>query len=246
MRALALMFIAATCFAAEADQPFEWHGSLSPGLAVEIRGLNGDVHAVASDSNQVEVYAHVKSETGEPQQVRVRVVQHEHGLTFCAVSPSNKSGDCSVIPGLAGAEARVDFTVRVPKGVGLIGRTVNGEVDARDLSGDVNAETVNGRIQISTWGKAAAKTVNGSIIAVMKDQCATHAAQLSTVNGDITIQVPSIADTSFRAETVHGAITSEFAKLHGGSHHVNNRTGHGSRAINLKTVNGSIQVRKAG
>ncbi len=245
MRTLALLFIAATCFAAEADQPFEWHGPLSPGLAVEIRGLNGDVHAVASDSDQVEVYARVKSEAGESRPVRVQVVQHQRGVTFCAVSPSNKSGDCSAIPELAGSD-RVDFTVRVPKGVGLIGRTVNGEVEARDLSGDVNAETVNGRIQISTTGKAAAKTVNGSIIAVMKDGCSEHAAQLSTVNGDITIQMPTIADTSLRADTVHGAITSEFAKLHGGSHHITNRTGHGSRAINLKTVNGSIQVRKAG
>jgi DUF4097 and DUF4098 domain-containing protein YvlB len=133
--------------------------------------------------------------------------------------------------------------VRVPKGVGLIGRTVNGEVEAQDLQGDVNAETVNGKIQISTSGKAEARTVNGNIIA----RCSMKSAALTTVNGSITLQTPSLTNSAFRAETKNGAVTTDFRIAgHNGfsSRRLGGKHGNGSREIMLKTVNGSIQLRR--
>jgi len=133
--------------------------------------------------------------------------------------------------------------VRIPKGVGLIGRTVNGEVEAQNLQGDVNAETVNGKIQISTSGKAEAKTINGNIVAT----CSLKSAALSTVNGSITLKTPSLTNAAFRAETKNGAITTDFriAGLRGFSPRcIGGKNGNGSREIKLKTVNGSIQLRR--
>ena len=60
-------------------------------------------------------------------------------------------------------DVKVDFTVIVPAGVAFVGRTVNGGVKAIDLTGDVEARTVNGNITLATGGYARAKTVNGSI-----------------------------------------------------------------------------------
>ena len=242
MRLLSVLLLIFTpIFASERVEPFRWRGPVAPGLAVEVRGLNGDVRAEFSDGDEVEVYAQVSG----AERVHVEVIHHNGGVTVCMVnpevSPDNPQRCSQEVVG--DGDARVNYMVRIPKGVGLIGRTVNGEVEAQDLQGDVNAETVNGKIQISTSGKAEARTVNGSIVA----RCSTQSAALSTVNGSITLQTRSLVNAAFRAETRNGAITSDFriAGYHGlAARRIGGRNGNGSREIKLKTINGSIQLRR--
>jgi hypothetical protein len=239
-----LLLISTTLFASERVDPFRWRGPVAPGLAVEIRGLNGDVHAEFSTGTEVEVYAQVSGE----ERVHVDVIHHNGGVTVCTVNPNIAPDSplrCSQEV-VASGGARVNYTVRVPRGVGLIGRTVNGEVEAQGLEGDVNAETVNGKIQISTTGKAQARTVNGNIVAAT---CSMKSAALTTVNGSITLQTPSLSNAAYRAETRNGAITTDF-RIAGyrrlSSRRIGGRNGNGSREIKLKTVNGSIQLRRLG
>ncbi len=236
---LLLSLLSISGFAAERPDPFQWHGPVAPGLAIEIRGLNGDVHAEFSNGAEVEVYAQVSG--ADP--VHVDVIHHSGGVTVCTVSPTDPKQCSQAAP--ATGDARVNYTVRVPKGVGLIGRTVNGEVEAQHLQGDVNAETVNGKIQISTSGKTRARTVNGNIVAI----CSMKSAALSTVNGSITLETPSLTNSAFQAETRNGAITTDFPIAGHRSlspRRIASRNGNGSREIKLKTVNGSIQLRRLG
>ena len=236
---LLLTLMSIPSFAAATADPFAWRGPVAPGLAVEIRGLNGDVHAEFSTGTEVEVYAQVSG----AERVHVDVIHHNGGVTVCTVSQTDPK-QCSE-QALTAGDARINYTVRVPKGVGLIGRTVNGEVEAQNLQGDVNAETVNGKIQISTSGKAQARTVNGNIVAT----CSMKSAALSTINGSITLETPSLTNAAFQAETRNGAITTDF-RIAGhrslSSRRIGGRYGNGSREIKLKTVNGSIQLRRLG
>ena len=59
------------------------------GQQVEIRGINGSIHAEPALGNDVEVVAH---KTGQPSDdvaaIEVQVVEHDGGVTFCAVYPS--------------------------------------------------------------------------------------------------------------------------------------------------------------
>jgi len=113
------------------------------------------------------------------------------------------------------------------------------------MQGDVRAETVNGKIQISTSGAANAKTVNGNIVAT----CSTKSAALSTVNGRITLQTPSLSNSAFMAETKNGAVTTDFqmaGNRRPSGRRMDGKNGNGSREIMLKTVNGSIQIRRLG
>src|ERR1041385_8672560 len=79
-------------------------------------------------------------------------------------------------------DVKVNFTVRVPAGVRFAGHTVNGEVEAANLAGDVDAQTVNGSIRVSTSGSAEASTVNGSITASMARAQWTDALEFRTGN----------------------------------------------------------------
>src|SRR3989441_12798193 len=152
--------------AAGAQGEFHWKGKVAPGKAIEIKGVNGDVRAVAG-SGEVEVTAVKHARKSNPDDVKIEVVQHEEGVTICAVYPSDGRRENSCDAGEGGHmnvrdnDVTVDFTVRVPAGVRFLGKTVNGEVAARERSGDVEAKPVNGSIRISTSGSAEAQTEIG-------------------------------------------------------------------------------------
>ncbi len=111
-------------------------------------------------------------------------------------------------------DVSVDFTVRVPKAVRFVARTVNGLVEAKSLEADTEAHTVNGNVRLSTAGAAQGETVNGSITASMGK--ITSAAKFSTVNGAITLEMPSRTGARVHANTVNGGINTDFGlPVHG-------------------------------
>src|SRR6266480_4499890 len=158
--------------AAAAQDEFHWKGKVAPGKAIEIKGVNGDVRAVAG----------------------------------------------------------------------------SGDVEAANLASDVQANTVNGSIRISTSGYAEAQTVNGSIVASMGRATWTEALDFRTVNGAITLDLPANVSTEVRASTVNGDIVTDFPiMVRGrlGPRSLRGTIGSGGRRLALETVNGSIRLRKA-
>ena len=142
------------------------------GQQVEIRGINGSIHAEPATGNDVEVVAHKTGQVDEDVAgIEVQVVEHDGGVTFCAVYPSVNGHRSECLPGASSPlnaisnDVNIDFTVRLPKGVRFVGRTVNGQVEAKALQSDTEAHTVNGNVRLSTAGAAFGETVNGSIIA---------------------------------------------------------------------------------
>src|SRR5437773_6383823 len=208
---------------AAAQREFHWKGPVAPGKVIEIKGVNGDVRASAG-SGDVEVTAVKRARKSDPDEVKIEVVQHEDGVTICAVYPSDgrRENTCEAGDGghmnVRDNDVTVDFTVRVPAGVRFLGKTVNGDVAAADLSGDVEANTVNGSIRISTAGYAEAQTVNGEIVASLGRATWSDALEFRTVNGGITLDLPAGLSTEVRAKTVNGDIQTDFPSLsRGGS-----------------------------
>src|SRR5437899_12701052 len=203
--------------AAAAQGEFHWNGKVAPGKSIEIKGVNGDVRAVASSGGgDVEVTAVKHAHRSDPDDVKIEVVPHEDGVTICAVYPGDGRRENTCDAGRGGQrnvrtnDVTVDFTVRVPAGVRFVGKTVNGDVAAADLSGDVEANTVNGSIRISTSGSAEAQTVNGSIEASFGRATWSDALEFRTVNGPITLNPPTGLSTEVRASTVNGDIQTDF------------------------------------
>src|SRR2546428_9995324 len=172
---LSALLAGAACLAlvprpATGQSEFHWKGKVAPGKAIEIKGVNGDVRAVAG-SGDVDVTAVKHARRSDPNDVKIEVVQHEDGVTICAVYPSDgrRENTCEAGDGghmnVRDNDVTVDFTVRGPTGVRFLGKTANGEVEAAVLSSDVEANTGNGSIPHSTAGYAQAPTVNGAIVA---------------------------------------------------------------------------------
>jgi len=236
--------------AAQAD--FQWRGQLTAGQAIEIKGINGDVRATASSTGEVEVTAARTARRSNPADVRIEVVPHAGGVTICAVYPSvpgREPNTCE--PGGRGKsntrdnDTVVHFDVRVPYGVGFIGRTVNGAINGDSLQGDAEGHTVNGSVKLATTGLAVANTVNGSVNVTMGRADWPNGATFNTVNGEITLTLPSYFGAELRADTLNGSIESDFPITVTGQvsrRRLYGTIGSGGRELNLKTVNGSIRL----
>ncbi len=228
---------------------WSWRGRIADGRTLEVRGVNGSISAEPASGTEVEVTATKRARRSDPGGVRLEVVEHAEGVTICAVYPGN---DNRCRPG--GGEMRVrdndvevEFRVRLPRGVAFHGATVNGGVEAVNLSAPVALRTVNGGVRLETSaGDASAHTVNGSITAVVRAM-GDRALSFQTVNGAITVSLPAGLNADLQATTVNGGIQSDFPVTVSGRmtpRRLNGRIGQGGRSLDLQTVNGGIRLRQ--
>ncbi len=81
MRTLAyLAFAAGLPCAAFAQSDFNWSGSLSPGQTLEIKGVNGSIHAELAAGVLIEVSARKTAKRSDPNSVRIDVAPAPPGL----------------------------------------------------------------------------------------------------------------------------------------------------------------------
>lgn len=234
--------------ASQSGAVFEWSGALAAGKTLEIKGVNGSIHAEPSSTGEVEVTATKKSRRSELSSVQIEVVEHAGGVTVCAVYPG-RGNSCE--PGKGGKmsvkhnDVDVHFTVAVPAGVHLTARTVNGSVQATGLDSAVNAQTVNGSIDVETTSYARADTVNGKIRAAMGSDSFSQDLDFETVNGSVTVILPDAVNAEVKASSVNGRVKTDFPldvprTWHGGK--ASGTLGSGGPMIRASAVNGSVEL----
>src|SRR5256885_11477572 len=253
-----LLTVAALCcvaFATAAAQDFNWHGRLAAGKRLERKGVNGDVRAALARGAEGVVNARKHARRSDPDEVEIKVVESDAGITICAVYPTPRRAreENTCEPGdrwhssTDNNDVTVDFEVQVPAGVEFNGQTVNGEMSAEGLKGDVRAGTGNGSVRVTTTGLAEASTVNGSVYAQMGRADWNNDLEFSTVNGGITLILPGKLDTDGRAATVDRDIETDWPLMITGrfsNRRIRGTIGAGGRALSLSTVNGEIRLKK--
>lgn len=237
------------------DNTFDWSGAIPDGSWLRIMNLNGAISVEPASGNTAEVHGEKKWREGDPSRVRFVVAKDGDNVTVCALWDEDDSCDEDGYHshGHHGDndhnDVSVKFTVKLPRGVRVRTSSVNGALDISGASAEVVAHTVNGRIDAaSTSGPVDAKTVNGSIH-VRMDAVPTDARNLeySTVNGSITLEVPSSFSGELEMETVNGSLESDFPVTMQGRfnpRHLRAKIGDGGPTIHLETVNGSVNLRK--
>jgi len=227
---------------------FRWEGQLGSGDVVEIKGVNGDVVVERASGSTVEVVAEKRARKSDPDEVRIEVIEHADGVTICAIYPG-PDNYCEAGSGgknnVKNNDVRVTFQVRVPAGVDFAGRTVNGDVRAEGLASNIDVSTVNGGLEVETSGSVEATTVNGSIDAIMESSDWAGTLEFSTVNGSISLDVPDDLDADLDASWVNGGLETDLPFTVQGRmsrRHAEGVLGQGGPAIELETVNGSIEI----
>jgi hypothetical protein len=239
----------------DSSEPFRWSGQVAAGQSIEIKGVNGEIKAEPASGGEVEVVALKRGHRSDPSSVSIKVVPHANGVTICSIYPSDDAdqpntcepGDGNGRSNVRNNDVNVKFTVRVPAGVAFVGRTVNGEISALSLTSNVDSRTVNGSIRLSTTGYAQARTVNGEITAKLGSVNWSDAIEFKTVNGGIDLDLPASLSTKIEADTFNGDISSDFPLAVMGKvsrRHLSGTIGGGGREMQLKTLNGSIRLRR--
>ena len=170
-------------------------------------------------------------------------------MTLCAIYPGSNISAETCESGRRGGSTRnndvsVKFNIRLRRNIGLKARTVNGGIEAEGLQGDLQVSSVNGSIKLSTTGRAEASTVNGSIRATIGATQLTSDLSFRTVNGSITVAIPDGLNADVVASAVGGRLSSDFA-LQVQRKRMFGELGSGGYDLNLKTVNGSVHLRRA-
>jgi len=262
-RLAALAALALLCAPAQARRVYEsanefiYEAEIGAGLAIEIKGVNGNVTAEESDGAEVEVVARKRGDKSDPAEVRLTVVEHNNGATICALYPNEDmdrpnhcgAGDDGQLTSVP-SDVQVDFVVRVPRGVRFVGRTANGKVAAKAVTGGVEAHTVNGSIDIQAAGPAKASSVNGSIKATIAPGLRQR-TELNTINGDLTVAFAANG-LSILAETVNGGIDARVPftnKVESTPTRLlalfDSASDPASPELRLRTVNGDIRIERA-
>ena len=250
---------------------WRWDGRVDGGRWMSVFNINGSVDFTPSADNMVHLVAEKRSNGRELDNIHYEVVQAGGNVTICAIWNDNSRCEDGGMEQLRRNDhnenhSSVRITVQVPRSVRVGAHSVNGGVSVRDVGaevkantvnggvtvrnalGPVRAETVNGGVDVNTSaGPVTAETVNGNVDARMASLSGNDDMTFKTVNGSVAIYVPARFDATFRFDTVHGGIDSDFPMtLSGkwGPRHAAGTIGAGGRDLRASSVNGSIQLRK--
>jgi len=228
-----------------------WTGKVAPQQSVWLKNVNGDVAVEPAVGDSVAVVVKKSGRRSQLRGVRLVAVPGD-GVTICALWQSGRShcgaeGDYEA-GSLRRNSVRVQFTVRVPRGVKVDAFTVNGDVTIAGASAPIKAQTVNGAINAQTSaGPVEVKNVNGSVHAVISGFAEPGNVEVKTVNGAVTLELPAKLNATLEATTLAGSVDTDFPLTASQGilpRRFRGTVGTGGRTILVETLHGSIQVRK--
>jgi hypothetical protein len=258
--ALAVLFLAAPLAAqkqeaSSKDDNFSWTGKMKSGAWLRVRNMNGSISVERASGDVADVTGEKKWRRGDPEEVRFELVKDGDNITICALWGDRATCDADGVHyGRHGwnndrdNDVNVKFVIKLPAGVKVDVGSVNGDVDVSGAQSEVIAKTVNGGVEASTsGGPVNASTVNGGIRVSMDAAPGMNDLSFSTVNGSISVEVPASFSADIDMETVNGSLSSDFPLTISGKvnpRHLHATIGKGGRQVDLKTVNGSITIKK--
>lgn len=219
----------------------------------ELINVNGRITAEPADGAEVVVEgrktAKARSDEAAREMLARLEIREEIGTSTVRVESRPPR-----LNGFSGHE--IEWTVKVPKGVVLDLRTINGGVRLRDLSNEIHAKTTNGGVEGEGIVPSVieASAVNGGIEFTLGAALESgDAIELETVNGGVTLGLPSDSKATIAARCVNGGVhvagvdiqrdeqanaNSEFER----KRRLNGTMNGGGAKVNVSTTNGGVRL----
>jgi len=215
---------------------------LAPGAALSVRNINGDVSVTSGPAFSVRYRKHGTTDLGAVRVIgEVRDGQTRVCVRYSGDEGSGCGGD---FDSHATSDVSVDLAIVVPARTRVEANSVNGRVQVH-TAGLVTAQTVNGQIDVDAASADSLRTVNGEIVASLHDPRATRTLHAESVNGSVVIRLPE-ARARVSATVLNGDIHAFDMNVsrpqYGPGANVDGEVGHGGPQLVLKTLNGSIRV----
>jgi len=256
------VFIILLCSFASAStvtEKFEKTYRFNPGGELTLENTNGSVTVRSWDRDEVRIEAikKVKARSSRDakdymKRVRIRVDYNPDEINIEADYPRRSGGGGGLLSWLFGGRrtpsVTITYTITVPKKADLDIDTTNGSVSISEVNGRIIAESTNGKLKIEeVRGSIDAHTTNGGIHAEVTDFSDNDDVYLKTVNGHITLYLPRDVEADVSASTVNGGIDTRFPLTvtgRWGPKKLNGTLNGGGGEIELRTVNGGIDIKR--
>jgi len=225
-----------------AQRVWEKSFDLPPGGHVSVVNVHGSVLVEGWDEAVVEATVSMRSEAPTDQtdrldDVQVAVEARRSGVSFHTLYPSGVN-----------TPIRVDYRLRVPRQVRLDEiSTLEGAIVVKNVEGSLNARNLHGDIEgINVGGSVVAHALTGNILVSLRALPDRHMPfTLSTINGNVDLQLPPRANANLYVSTVAGSIASDYplqvSSIPGDSTRLT-QVGAGGVRIELNTVRGNVRV----
>lgn len=221
----------------------------------ELINVNGRITAEPTDGKEVVVEgrrsAKARSDEAAKELLAKLEIREEVGGSTVRVEsrPPRTSG-------FGGHE--IVWNVKVPKGLTVDLRTINGGVRLDGLSGEIHAKTTNGGVkgQNIIPETIEASSVNGGIeIELGSPLDSTDSIDLSTVNGGVTLSMPSESKATITARCVNGGVRvsdldikrdDDDSSQSERRRRLNGTMNGGGAKVNVSTTNGGVRLSRIG
>jgi len=237
----AILALGTTAFAKETEE-FHKTYPLAANGTFALGNINGTVKITGWDQNMVQVDA-VKS-ADDPDYLRQMRIDVAASPNVVEVKTRYPEGYHS------GHGGGVEYTISIPRGARIRKvELVNGKLVIEGVRAEINASIVNGSVTAN--GSAAnlkLSSVNGPVSAQIA--ALGNLTDINSVNGPITLTIPSDSNAQFKASTVSGNIKTEFGiyvrhARYGPGASADAQIGQGGNRLELDTVNGGIHLQRA-
>ncbi len=127
------------------------------------------------------------------------------------------------------------------------------DIHLEDVSGDLQVQSTNGDVEVTTGGKEAGKlsvdTQHGDVALTLAAKAPPDKVNVVTQHGDVTLTVPSNQGFQITAGTGKGDITSDFGTIridkNNDASHANGTVGNGVSKLQVNTDTGDIKIVKS-
>jgi hypothetical protein len=230
---------------AEAKDQWKKTYTLAAGGTFEIRNTNGKIDIQPADGTTVDVVADrvAKAATDEGARDALRRIEIKESASPDHVTLDSSGGGFNLE---INTSRRVDYTVRLPKGVNVKLVSTNGDLQITGVTGTFDAEATNGRIHAeSLENDISVRTTNGAI-SIDASKLGEHGITCSTTNGAMTVSIPKDAKASISASVTNGTIATDGLTLNSTDstrRHLDASLNGGGAKIHLDTTNGMISIK---
>jgi len=238
---------AATVKTQDETEKFEQSYPLNANGRVSVSNVNGSIVVEAWDRNEVRLEATKIADSKESlADVDIRVNSRPDYFSVEAdYDTLKREGDRGW---KNNRKLEVQFRLSVPRGAVLNEvETVNGSVTVSNFVNNTKVSAVNGNVTANNLrGAANLSTVNGEVQADFDRLESGSRINLSTVNGRVSLVIPSDSHATVKADSLNGAITNDFGLPVRKGEYVGRdlygRIGSGDVQIRLNSVNGPLAI----
>jgi DUF4097 and DUF4098 domain-containing protein YvlB len=219
---------------------------------ISLNNINGSVHLSVWDRSEIKLDA-IKTASSQERldEMTVRIDSSPTDLIIKTVYAQKDNTRTREEGRRYDNPASVEYTLTVPRTVNINKvELINGDLDIDGIAGEVRASSINGRVGAKgLTGRVKLSTINGTLEATFDRVDPANAISLNSVNGSLSLTIPSDAEAELNASTVHGGISNEIGLPVKKGKHVGQSLagllGRGGSRIDLSNVNGSIHVQRA-